>query len=231
MQTMNYPRYLPAAPQQGMSLKEKILLGVFGIAAGGGIIYLGKKLIDKAIANKAQGKSFENGTPETYAKQVKMAFENDGYWGTDMEALRIVMQQIKSKDELKKVFTAYKKQYGSNMYADMQSELQSSQYNEMLQIMAGKPDKPGQAPTSAQYTAWAKRLKAAFDKTYGFMPGTDEPAIKAVFTEVPTQASFVKVGTAYQRDYGVDMITALKGELEFWEYPEYMQIILKKPKA
>ena len=33
----------------------------------------------------------------------------------------------------------------------------------------------------------AKRLKAAFDKSYGFMPGTDEEAIKAVFSEIPTQ--------------------------------------------
>ena len=68
---------------------------------------------------------------------------------------------------------------------DLKEELAASEYNEMLAIIAGKPDKitGNYSPivTSQQYSAWAKRLKAAFDITYWFVPGTDEPAIKAVF--------------------------------------------------
>jgi hypothetical protein len=101
----------------------------------------------------------------------------------------------------------------------------------MLQIIAAKPDKEGQAPTTNQYTAWAKRLKAAFDKTYSFIPGTDEDAIKAVFSEIPTQNAFIQVGKAYSKEFGENIITVLKSELEVWEYGEYMKIITSKRKA
>lgn len=214
-----------------MSVKEKVIYSLLAAAGITGLVVLGKKLIDKTISNKAHSKSFEDGTPETLAKQIKMAFENDGYWGTDTDALRKVLVAIKSREELNKVFKAYQKSYHSNMYKDMSDELQTTEYNEMLQIMAAKPEKAGQAPSANQFTAWAKRLKAAFDKSYGFLPGTDEKAIKAVFSEIPTQAAFVNVGKAYYKEYSENLITALKSELEFWEYSDYMKIILAKPKA
>lgn len=160
-----------------------------------------------------------------------MAFDNDGYFGTDTEALRSTLVNIKSRAELDKVYKAYQKEFHSNMYKDMSDELQATEYNEMLQIIAAKPDKPGQAPTANQYTAWAKRLKAAFDKTYSFIPGTDEAAIKAVFTEIPTQRAFIEVGKSYYANYSENMIDALKSELEAWEYPDYMKIITAKPKG
>lgn len=225
--------YRPQATQQseGMSLKEKVIYSLLAAAGVTGIVVLGKKIIDKQISNKAHSKSFEDGTPETTAKQIKMAFENDGYFGTDTDALRNVLIGIKSKAELDKVFKAYQKEYHSNMYKDMSDELQATEYNEMLQIMAGKPEKAGQAPAASQYDSWAKRLKAAFDKTYSFIPGTDEDAIKAVFTEVPTQTAFINVGKAYYKLFSQNLIDALKGELEVWEYGDYMKIITAKPKA
>lgn len=216
---------------EGMSLKEKVIYSLLAAAGVTGIIVLGKKLIDKTVSNKAHSKSFEDGTPETIAKQIKMAFENDGYWGTDTDALRRVLTNIKSRDELDKVFKAYKKEYHSNMYENMSDELQTTEYNEMLQIIAAKPEKAGQAPTANQYNAWAKRLKAAFDKSYGFLPGTDEEAIKAVFNEIPSQAAYINVGKAYYKEYGANLTDDLKSELEMWEYGDYMKIILAKPKA
>lgn len=216
---------------EGMSLKEKVIYSLLAAAGITGIIVLGKKIIDKQISNKAHSKSFEEGTPETVAKQIKMAFENDGYWGTDTDALRRVLTNIASRVELDKVFKAYKKEYHSNMYENMSDELQTTEYNEMLQIIAAKPEKAGQAPTANQYTAWAKRLKAAFDKSYGFLPGTDEEAIKAVFNEVPSQAAYINVGKAYNKEYGTNLTDDLKSELEIWEYSDYMKIILAKPKA
>lgn len=216
---------------EDISLKEKVIYSLLAAAGITGVIVLGKKLIDKQISNKAHSKSFENGSPETFAKQIKMAFENDGYFGTDTNALRNVLIQVKSKDELNKVYKAYQKEFGSSMYKDMSDELQATEYNEMLQIMEGKPQKTGQAPAANQYVAWAKRLKAAFDKTYSFIPGTDEDAINAVFTEIPTHAAFVNVGKAYSQAYGESLIDALKAELEFWEYTDYMKIIIAKPKV
>lgn len=204
-----------------------VVLGVLGVS---GLIYLTTRLIKKGIAANSDKKSFEDGTPATIAKQIKMAFDNDGQFGTDTKALRDLLVKIKSKKELEDVRKEYQKQYNSQLYSDMSKELQSSEYREMLQIMEGKPDKPGAPLSSKQYLAWAKRLKAAFDKTYSFIPGTDEAAIRAVFNEVPTQAAFVAVGKAYQQEYKRDFIKDLKSELEFWEYADYMKIITRKPK-
>jgi hypothetical protein len=97
-------------------------------------------------------------------------------------------------------------------------------------ILSAKPQKKT-AQGVLNYLAWAKRLKAAFDKMYGFVPGTDEEAIKAVFNEVPTQAAFLKVSEAYLNKYHTSLLDDLKSELEFWEYPEYMNIITSKPKS
>lgn len=219
------------ASEDELSLKEKVVYTLLGAAGLTGAIILAKKGIEKLIENKAHSKSFEDGSSETIAKQIKMAFENDGYWGTDTDTLRNILTQVKSKDQMTKIHKAYTKEYHRELYQDMSDELQTSEYNEMLQIIAAKPDKEGQAPTANQYKSWAKRLKAAFDKTYSFIPGTDEDAIKAVFREVPTQTAFINIGKAYYVEYGDNLINALKSELEVWEYPEYMKMITSKPKA
>src|SRR4051812_35533291 len=187
--------------EQGMSLKAKIGYSIVGAIGLTGLIIFITKTVKKKIANKSDSKSFNDGTPETTAKQIKMAFENDGNFGTDTKGLREILVRIKSKAELDLVRKEYQKQFSSPMYSDMSKELQSSEYKEMLQIMEGKVEKAGQPLTVKQYTAWAKRLKAAFEKTYSFIPGTDEPAIRAVFNEVPTQAAFINVGRAYLKEY------------------------------
>lgn len=224
---------METAEKEKWSLKEKILYGFGGAIVLAGSFFLGRKIIRKGISNKEENKTLEEGTPATWAKQIKMAFENDGWPGTDMEKLRATLREIPSKEEMNKTGKSYKKLYASSMLSDMSSELQTTQYNEMLSIMAAKPEKKGGKPadTGKQFEEWAKRLKAAFDKTYGPLPGTDEDAIKAVFTEIPTQAAFLQVGKSYYKLYSKNLIEELKGELEAWEYPSYMAIILKKPKT
>jgi hypothetical protein len=216
-----------------LSLKEKLLYSLIGIGIVGGGIFFGKKLVLKGVANREEKKSFEDGTPATFAKQIKMSFENDGWWGTDTGKLRSTLREIPSKQVFLKVQESYKKLYNSNMITDMSDELQTTEYNEMLQIIAQKPDKTGGKPASPtlSYDGWAKRLKAAFDKSYGFLPGTDEEAIKAVFNEIPSQKAFVMTGIVYNKLYASNMMTDLKGELEMWEYNDYMKIILSKPKG
>ena len=216
-----------------LSLKEKLLYSLIGIGIVGGGVFFGRKLVLKGVANREEKKSFEDGTPATFAKQIKMSFDNDGWWGTDTEKLRTTLREIPSKQVFLKVQESYKKLYNSNMITDMSDELQTTEYNEMLQIIAQKTDKTGGNPASVtiSYDGWAKRLKAAFDKEYGFIPGTDEPAIKAVFNEIPTQKAFVMTGIVYNKLYASNMMTDLKGELEMWEYNDYMKIILSKPKG
>lgn len=212
------------------TLKEKILFSLLGVVVVGGTIYIGRKIILDKIANKEENKSFEDGTSATSAKQIKMAFENDGWPGTDTESLRSTLREIPSKEEFAKVVKSYQKLYNGNLIKDMSDELQSTEYNEMLQILAAKPDKKGQAPSPITYTAWAKRMKAAFDKEYGFFGGTDAEAIIAVFNEIPTQTAFVKVAVEYKRLYGTNMLEDLKSESEFGQYDDWMKIITAKRK-
>ena len=216
-----------------LTLKEKILYSLIGLGIVGGGVFFGRKLVLKSVANREEKKSFEDGTPATYAKQIKMAFENDGWWGTDTEKLRTTLRDIPSKQVFLKVQESYKKLYNGNMIADMSDELQSTEYNEMMQIIAAKPLKAGAkvSDPNIKYMAWAKRLKAAFDKVYGFLPGTDAEAIKAVLAEIPTQKAFINTGIIYKKLYGSNVMNELKSEGEFGQYSEWMKIITSKPKG
>src|SRR3954470_997695 len=142
-----------------LTLKEKLLYSLIGIGIVGGGVFFGRKLILKGVANKEEKKSFEDGTPATLAKQIKMAFENDGWWGTDTEKLRSTLREIPSKQVFLQVQESYKKLYNSNMITDMSDELQTTEYNEMLQIIGQKPDKTGSKPPgpTLSYEGWAKR--------------------------------------------------------------------------
>ena len=216
-----------------LTVKEKILYSLIGLGIVGGGVFFGRKLVLRSVANREENKSFEDGTPATYAKQIKMAFENDGWWGTDTEKLRSTLRDIPSKQVFLKVQESYKKLYNSNMITDMSDELQTTEYNEMLQIIGQKPDKTGGKPAYAltSYEGWAKRLKAAFDKSYGFLPGTDEEAIKAVFNEMPTQKAFYITAAFYKKLYGNNLMDDLKSELEVWELSDYLKMITTKPKG
>jgi hypothetical protein len=215
--------------QESWTLKEKLVYSLIGLVVVGGTIFVARKMVLNRKADKEANKSFDDGSDATYATQIKMAFENDGWPGTNTNALRTVLRQISSKDELKAVAKSYENHYHQNMYDDMKSELQSTEYNEMLQILAAKPQKKGTVSQVVAYEAWAKRMKAAFDKVYGPFPGTDSDAIVAVFNEIPTQAVFVQVAARYKMMYGTNMLDDLKSESEFGQYDNWMKIITSKP--
>lgn len=225
------PSIATTLKDESWTLKEKIVYGLLAAVGVGGTIWIGRKIILNAISSKEELKSFDEGTPATTAKQIKMAFDNDGWWGTNTDALREALISVPSQEEWDKIIKSYQKQYNSNLIRDMADELQSTEYNEMMQIINAKPVKKGQAPPVTQYKAWAKRLKAAFDKEYGFLPGTDSVAVKVTLDEIPTQAAFVKVGVEYKTLYGTNLFDDLKSEGEFGQYDEWLQIIVKKRKS
>lgn len=217
--------------EKGMSAKEVLLYTAGTVLLLGGSFFLVRKIIRTVSERKVEQKSLEEGTPETFAKGLKMAFENDGWPGTNMVEVRRILTQIPDKEFFESVRKTYQQRYHKPLTSDLSDELQSSEYKEVISIIAAKPSKKvkaGTAPTY-NYLAWAKRLKAAFDKEYGFIPGTDEPAIKQVFFEIPTRSAFLKVAEAYQQEYRTSLIDDLKSELEFWEYNDYMKIITNKP--
>jgi Annexin len=218
--------------------KEKVQYSLLGVLVLGGSFFVGRKLIRKAKSTTEEKRTYEEGSAATLAKQIKMAFDNDMWmgWGTDEEALRKAVRAIPSKEEFRKVMQAYQNLYNQSMMKDMQEELTSSEYNEVLAIIAGKPQRyvagvKTTLPTTTQFMAWAKRLKAAFDIRYGPFPGTDEDAIKAVFMEIPTQAVFTQVGKVYQQTYNRNLIQDLRAELLSWELASMLQILQTKPKA
>ncbi len=219
------------------AMKETLAYTLIGIVVLGGSFFIGRTIFRNARANNEQKKTFEEGNPAAYAQQLKMAFENDNYfgWGTDESIVRMVIRKIPTKDFFKKVILSYQRLYAESLMADLKNELSSSEYSEMMAIVAAKPDtilaSTNARINSSQYLAWAKRLKAAFDISYWFMPGTDEEAIKAVFIEIPTQKDFQQVAAAYTKEFGNELLTDLKAELELWEYAPMMELINQKPKA
>ncbi len=216
---------------ESWTVKEKIVYSLLTAVGIGGTVWLGVKFYKKAIANKEENKSFDDGAPATTAKQIKMAFENDGWWGTDVTALREALTSIATQSDWDKVVKSYSKLYSSNLLKDLSDELQSSEYNEMLQIINAKPLKAGQAPQANQFKAWAKRLKAAFDKEYGIFGGTDGDAIVATLNEMPTQKAFIYTGVEYKKMYGANLMDDMKSESEFGQYDEWFAIIIKKKKS
>ena len=215
-----------------LSTREVILYSMGGLLLIGGTFFLGRKLVRDAVKKNEENTSVDDDSVASYAKGIKMAFDNDGWWGVDKGALRNVMSSIPSKDVFNKIIKSYQRLYNRSLMADMQSELNTTEYNEMIAIINAKvaPQKDGQVYLSnKQYEGWAKRLKAAFDKTYGFIPGTDEEAIRAVFVEIPSKKAFAQVATAYSVLFNRNLLTDLKGELEFWEYQPMMQLIANKP--
>jgi len=222
----------PAAPSK-MNLKEVVIYSAIGLVLVGGSIFFGSKLIKKSISTAEEKKGLEPESATTWAKQVKMAFDNDGWWGTDEEALRKVLREIPDKKTFREVAGSYKKLYASPLTKDMQDELATTEYEEMMMIIAGKPEdkKKGDKPVY-NYLAWAKRLRAAVSITYlGFLPATDEDAIKAVFMELPTQQSYFYVADTYYKEYGDYLIDDLHGDLSQFDIAKLVQIIKQKPKS
>lgn len=219
------------------TLKEKLTYGIVGLVVLGGSFFIGRNIVRRARATGEEKKTYDDSNAAYYSQKLKMAFENDNYfgWGTDEQSIREIIRKIPSKDEFKKVVNSYQKLYARSLMLDLKEELTTTEYNEMLAIIEGKADsitKNGKPIIGAgQYLSWAKRLKAAFDISYWFVPGTDEPAIKAVFMEIPAQADFERVAQAYKGEYGNDLISDLKSELQFWEYAPLKDIINKKPKV
>lgn len=230
-ESVPYSKASTTGENEKWTTKEKLVYGLLTAVGIGGTIWLGTKLIKKTIANKEENKSFDEGTPATTAKQIKMAFDNDGWWGTNVTALRQALVSIASQEDWDKVIKSYSKLFNSNLIKDMSDELQSTEYNEMMQIINAKPKKKGQAPQMNIYQAWAKRLKSAFDKEYGFFGGTDGEAIVATLNEMPTQKAFIYTGVEYKKLYGNNLIEDLKSESEFGQYNEWIAIITKKRKA
>ncbi|MEZ4921877.1 MAG: hypothetical protein R2780_01785 [Crocinitomicaceae bacterium] len=209
-----------------------IALGISLVAAAA--IWFGIRMVRNQIANSEENKSFGKDKHATWAKQIKNAFDNNGWWGTDEELLRRTLREIPSKEDFKKVQASYRKLYtGANLVEDMTGELKQTEYNEMLAIINAKPEKAKDAKNGVVIYdpyGWAKRINAAVNYQWlGLFWGTDEDAIMAVAQEMPTQQAYFDTAQAYFSTYGVGLMTDLKGDLDSATLNQLRKVIVSKP--
>ncbi len=207
-------------------------LGISVVAAIG--IHFGVRFIRSKVAISEENKSFGKDKHATWAKQIKNAFDNNGWWGTNEVMLRTALLEIPSKEDFEKVRKSYRHLYkGENLVQTMTSELKDSEYDEMLAIISSKPKRARDAQAGAVILdplGWAKRFYAAMSYEWlGFGWGTDEDAILAVVNEIPTRKAFSQTAMAYHQKYGNHLLIDLQGDLSASDYSSIARKILAKP--
>ena len=231
---------MPQSWWQGLTPEQRKFISTIAIGLGvslvsAAIIYFGVKVYQKQVSKHELNKSFGGNVHATWANQIHNAINNNGLWlGTDVVSLRKTMREIPSKQDFEKVQKSYRQQFqGASLPDDLRGDLSTTEYDEMMAIMDSKPDKSRDAKGGIVIYdphGWAKRLNAAFNySTWGFMWGTDEDAITAVFLEMPSQKAFLDTAETYQSEYGVSLVNAMAGELSIHEIGDFMTMIKKKP--
>jgi hypothetical protein len=121
-------------------LKTTVIYSALGLGTATGLFFLVRHFYKKSRANISQKRSLETGDPATFAKQLKMAFDNDNYlgWGTNEEMVLQVFREIPSKSMYSKVQREYFNLYGKSLNADLEQELSSEEYNELIRILNAK---------------------------------------------------------------------------------------------
>jgi hypothetical protein len=214
---------------------DKKMIRLVGYTLGTAVVgvalfFTGRYIYRKTVSNKEQNLSLDDNSESNLAKRLKMAFDNDGWWGTDVENVRKVFTDLKSKAEFVEVIKSYKKLYFKNLIEDLTDELTSSEYYEMQNILASKPAKTGQAQVFDLEKAkkFAKRFKAAFDYTILGMSATDLGALKQVLIEIPTKQIFELIKLAYKSLYGSFLESDMDSELDIFDF-SWKDIIQQKP--
>lgn len=122
------------------NFKTLVIYSSLGIGTVTGLFFLGKRLFKNVLANQSEKHSLDEGDPATYAKQLKMAFDNDVAfgWGTNEEVVMQVFNDIPSKSMYANVQKEYFRMYGKSLNADLEEELSSEEYNELIRILNAK---------------------------------------------------------------------------------------------
>lgn len=129
-----------ADAQKIQNLKTTVIYSSLGLGTATGLFFLARHFYKKTRANVSQRHSLEVGDPATYAKQLKMAFDNDNYagWGTNEKMVIQVFNEIPSKSMYTKIQKEYANLYGRSLNADLEDELSSDEYNELIRILNAK---------------------------------------------------------------------------------------------
>jgi len=126
--------------RQILTAKDLAIYAGLGIGSAAVVIYALDRFIKKLQFNRTQKDSMNEGDPATYAKQLKMAFDNDmpfGF-GTNEEAIVKVFEALPSKKMYERVQQAYSRLYTRSLNADLEDELSSDEYNNLIRILNAK---------------------------------------------------------------------------------------------
>jgi hypothetical protein len=121
-------------------LKTVMIYSSLGVGTATGLFMLVRHFYKKSQANRSEKHSLEEGDPATYAKQLKMAFDNDNYmsWGTDEEAVTKVFEELPSRKMYERVQKEYFRMYNKSLNADLEEELSSDEYNNLIRLLNAK---------------------------------------------------------------------------------------------
>lgn len=230
----------PVKPQsEWLTPQDKRVIKYVAYAGGtllvGGIAFVATRhLLRKTKAGKAEKETLNEGTPENFAKRLKMAFDNDGWWGTNVVEVRKVFTEIPDLSTFSVVSKKYEeltKQSKGALYRDLEEELTSSEYYEIQSMLKSKPPKPGQKPVFNWNAAYAMvhRIKAAFNYTILGMPSTDKGALESALNAIPSLYAFAMVKVAYKKEYGREIEADLDSELDVFDF-SWKKIVYSKPR-
>lgn len=141
-QPLRYNRYgYPSRENGTAQAKEAVLYGSLGLGTAAGLFFLVRYIVKKGRANLAERHSAEAGNPALFAKQFKMAFDNDNSmgWGTDEDVVFSTLTSIPSRSVYTKVQKAYTAMYNRSLNADLEEELDNDEYARFVQILNTKP--------------------------------------------------------------------------------------------
>lgn len=222
------------SPQDKRIIKYAVYAGST-ILIGGVVFLTARHFLRKTKSGKAEKESLNDGTPQNFAKRLKMAFENDGWFGTNVVEVRKVFTEIPDLATFTKVSQKYEeltRQSKGALFKDLTEELTSSEYYEIQSILKAKPAKPGQKPVFNWNSAYAMvhRIKAAFDYTILGMPSTDKGALESALNQIPSLYAFAMVKVAYKKEYGHEIEADLDSELDVFDF-SWKNIVYSKPRT
>ena len=117
------------------------ITSVVGLGAIAGVYLLVKSKVKANQQTVVQQTGLDAGTASNWAKRLKMAFGNYNPfgWTTDDAAVYQVFNEVPSKKAYSAVQAAYKVLYTKDLNADLQDELYTDAFAEVMRIYNTKP--------------------------------------------------------------------------------------------
>ncbi len=128
--------------QGNSNLKWKVIgwsLGFIGLGAAG---FFGYRWYKNNLKGSVEEKSLSIGNPENYAMHLKKAFDNDGWPGTNNDAVFKTFEDMPSYLSFLAMKKAYYKLTGKVFEDDLDDEMSLKEVMKIEDILKKKPDVP-----------------------------------------------------------------------------------------